>query len=292
IGYGYDDEDSFIDNSEAYDEFVPSSITTKFGGFYVNSGVLHFRQVSDTETDDGTTGERKPETAKVGQQSLLSSELAAGDELTMKKKKKKAAVTLSVTSMLKKFRREKERERKKMEKAKQRMASIPLSPVTPHCPADAGGGGGSGLADPLLSLIGSTDEQALLQAASTVEFDIDLDCLLDVEIVSSFHCAVLPEGLPPPLESSIKKLMLAAKTAEGESKLKFFTPEINSVLLDIECQCREHGGQLRSRVYTHLSSFLPCSKETLRKRVKKLKLAQQSYEWLICWAQKEADIEK
>lgn len=236
----------------------------------------------------------------------VSSELAAGDELMMmkKKKKKKAAGTLSVTSMLKKFRREKELERKKMEKAQQHIASIPLSPVTPQCPADAGGGGGSGLADPLLSLIGSTDEQALLQAASTVEFDIDLDCLLDVgdeistpqslmeapplnqprtdhqnppgascdatpppsrkmtqsqkpnsEFVSSLHCAVLPEGLPPPLESNIKKLMLvkchsmfsalqytctfvrtpfvqAAKTAEGESKLKFFTPEINSVLLE------------------------------------------------------------
>lgn len=55
----------------------------------------------------------------------------------------------------------------------------------------------------------------------------------------------------------------------------------NSVLFtcdvcSIECQCREHGGQLRSRVYTHLSSFLPCSKETLRKRVKKLKLAVSS----------------
>lgn len=34
-----------------------------------------------------------------------------------------------------------------------------------------------------------------------------------------------------------------------------------------------HGGQLRSKVYTHLSSFLPCSRDTVLKRVKRLLLA-------------------
>lgn len=93
--------------------------------------------------------------------------------MTMKKKKK-AVKTLSVTSMLKKFQKEKEKERQKM------VADITSATTTPMFPADTAGGSGSGLTDPLLSLIGSTNDHALIQAANTVDFDIDLDSLLDV----------------------------------------------------------------------------------------------------------------
>lgn len=244
-----------------------------------------------------------------------------------KKKKKKAASTLSVTSMLKKFQREKEKERHKFEQTNQKVAAVTGAATTLLYPADAagGGGGGPGLNDPLLSLIGSTNDNALIQAASTVDFDIDLESLLEVsegtsspkslpqlppeaqlfppkaagfpvhppntysnlqlkpttdpvqplsQATPTFHHLCVPplEGIPPELNDTIQKLNLvrclscdyvgvlllmfaclltdfvsiqvldgythgiqtfqAALPSEGESKVKFFTPEINSILLE------------------------------------------------------------
>ncbi|KMQ93974.1 acidic repeat-containing protein [Lasius niger] len=43
LGAGYDENDSFIDNTDAYDEIVPEEMTTAHGGFYINCGALEFR---------------------------------------------------------------------------------------------------------------------------------------------------------------------------------------------------------------------------------------------------------
>ena len=43
LGYGYDSNDSFIDNGDVHDEIVPENVTTAYGGFYVNSGPLEFK---------------------------------------------------------------------------------------------------------------------------------------------------------------------------------------------------------------------------------------------------------
>jgi hypothetical protein len=101
------------------------------------------------------------------------------EEKPKKKKRKKPAGPLSVTDMLRKFQKQKDKEKLKREKEREKFVLEKTTlPTTPYVSADPSGGGAN-MADPLLSLIGSTNDRAFLQAASTVDFDLDLDTLLD-----------------------------------------------------------------------------------------------------------------
>ncbi len=68
----------------------------------------------------------------------------------------------------------------------------------------------------------------------------------------------------------VKENFLARK-----GKKKFFTQEMSDILLAPELQLQGLGPVIRNCVYSHLEAFVPCNKETLVKRLKKLHLNVQ-----------------
>ncbi|CAD7084784.1 unnamed protein product [Hermetia illucens] len=75
-GAGYDESDSFIDNTEAYDEIIPEEVETVGGGFYINCGALEFTHLAEDDKIKATKPRKR----------ALSSSSSSEDEDEGKKK--------------------------------------------------------------------------------------------------------------------------------------------------------------------------------------------------------------
>lgn len=253
IGVGYDESDSFIDNTEAYDEQIQDD--TPRGGFYINSGRLVFKEKEKKVASATKTGKRQ--SADTGDESVSTVKRAksngngnSGAEQKPSTKPKKA-----------------KKKDSDHEKEKKVVKTIPIKDMIRAQRDNAlkkNGGSGSGSG----ASTGSTTRRIISDEEESENGSVNLSESSQDSDVKIIDEPAGPSTIPTPsatvpfptgLPENIVAFIIEFKSLAGGKSEEVINS--NQRLLEILTrigECPSITAEIQNQIHSHLTSVFPC----------------------------------
>ncbi|XP_013144865.1 PREDICTED: yemanuclein-alpha isoform X3 [Papilio polytes] len=215
IGAGYDENDSFIDNTHGYDEMIPPECDTLYGGFYINSGSLEFKTVPDGQNgnSDEPAANRKKRCISSSSSEDESSESSSESE-SAEEKEPKAIANGTLDSHETEHRKKKNKkiDKKKADKIRRTDSSAATSGKQT---SDDNGPGDAESADSRTSQSDSLTSKPAPSSENAITSDSSRDVESKVEVK-------LPQAVSQVLEEleALVRLLHSVNTSSEDVELK------------------------------------------------------------------------
>lgn len=302
LGAGYDENDSFIDNTEAVEEAVPDDTEPKRGGFYVNTGKLEYKKVYDYFDIKKFKRKRRESESDDDYETSSEEKRIRGDGRSEKADKTDEPECKISNG-------KKNAKQKKLSKMKtvDEVSKESIKPAHDKCGKVHSGSSSSDTKGPSVS-----NESSNCIGADVYENSAQIDiksptidkeghtvgdkgqsgdlndktendsgdtnaAISNSETSNSADRDVFQKDEPPKLPELSPDILVIVNELKSlacnfkSSQRKFFNDPTNTLLYRLESTCRkELSSSGRHAVYSYLAHFLPFTKSTLVSRIKKI----------------------